>query len=109
MLREHAERLRGAAALTDRRRADARLHIEIAATAQSPRLTREEMDLWSEIGDLVWLPMEGADVAPAARDHDLLIDAIEAHAPERAREIAERHVAAETDRLLDLRLSLHQR
>src|SRR5262249_34856235 len=68
MLREHAERLRGAAALTDRRRADARLHIEIAATAQSPRLTREEMDLWSEIGDLVWLPMEGADVAPAARD-----------------------------------------
>jgi DNA-binding FadR family transcriptional regulator len=107
MLREHAERLRGAAALTDRRRADARLHIEIAATAQSPRLTREEMDLWSEIGDLVWLPMEGAGVAQAARDHDLLIDAIEAHAPERAREIAERHVAAETARLLDLRLSLH--
>ena len=96
-----------AAALTDRRRADARLHIEIAATAQSPRLTREEMDLWSEIGDLVWLPMEGAGVAPAARDHDQLIDAIEAHAPGRAREIAERHVAAETDRLLDLRLSLH--
>jgi len=108
VLREHAERLRGAAALTDRRRADARLHIEIAATAQSPRLTREEMDLWSEIGDLVWLPLEGTDVTAAARDHDLLIDAIEARAPDRAREIAERHVAAETGRLLELRLSLHQ-
>ena len=112
-LREHAGRLRGAAALTDRRRADARLHIEIAATAQSPRLTREEMDLWSEIGDLVWLPLDGADVGAdvtaAARDHDLLIDAIEAHAPARAREIAERHVAAETARLLELRLSLHRR
>ena len=108
-LREHAERLRGATALTDRRRADARLHIEVAATAQSPRLTRAEMDLWSEIGDLVWLPMEGRDVTPAARDHDLLIDAIEARAPERARELAERHVAAETGRLLELRLSLHRR
>jgi DNA-binding GntR family transcriptional regulator len=66
------------------------------------------MDLWSEIGDLVWLPLEGADVTTAARDHDLLIDAIEARAPERAREIAERHVATETGRQLELRLSLHQ-
>jgi DNA-binding GntR family transcriptional regulator len=67
------------------------------------------MDLWSEIGDLVWLPMEGGDVTPAARDHDLLIDAIEARAPERAQDLAERHVAAETGRLLELRLSLHRR
>ena len=103
---EHAERLRGATALTSRRRADARLHIEIAATAQSPRLTREEMDLWSEIGDLVWLPEQ--DVASVCGDHDQLIDAIEARAPERARQIAERHVAVQTSRLLDLRLSLHQ-
>ena len=67
------------------------------------------MDLWSEIGDLVWLPMEGRDVTSAARDHDLLIDAIGARSAGRAREIAERHVAAETDRLLELRLSLHRR
>jgi GntR family transcriptional regulator, transcriptional repressor for pyruvate dehydrogenase complex len=106
-LREHAERLRGASALTDRRRADARLHIEIAATAQSPRLTREEMNLWSEVGDLVWLPEQ--DVASACDEHGLLIDAIEARAPERARQIAEHHVAAQTSRLLELRLSLHRR
>jgi DNA-binding FadR family transcriptional regulator len=67
------------------------------------------MDLWSEVGDLVWLPMEDEDAASAARDHDLLIDAIRARAPERAREIAERHVTAETARLLELRLSLHHR
>ena len=105
-LREHAERLRGATALTQRRRADARLHIEIAATAQSPRLTREEIELWSEIGDLVWLPEH--DVESACQDHELLIDAIEGHAPERARQLAERHVAAQTSRLLELRLSLHR-
>ena len=49
-LREHVGRLRAAGTLTERRRADARIHIEIAAVAQSPRLTREEMTLWSEVG-----------------------------------------------------------
>jgi GntR family transcriptional repressor for pyruvate dehydrogenase complex len=105
-LHEHAKRLEVATALTDRRRADARLHIEIAAAAQSPRLTREEMDLWSEIGDLVWLPMAGADLGPVADEHAALIAAIEARRARQARELAERHVAAETARLLELRLSL---
>ena len=59
-LREHVGRLRARAGLTERRRADARIHIEIAAVAQSPRLTREEMNLWSEVGDLVWLPVTAA-------------------------------------------------
>lgn len=108
-LHEHAKRLRVATALTDRRRADARLHIEIAAAAQSPRLTREEMDLWSEIGDLVWLPMAGEDLGRVADEHAALIGAIEGQQPGRARELAEQHVAAETARLLDLRLSLPQR
>jgi DNA-binding FadR family transcriptional regulator len=105
-LREHAKRLLGATALTDRRRADGRLHIEIAAAAQSPRLTRAEMDLWSQVGDLVWLPMDGEDLADVAAEHDALIDAIARHQPQRARQIAERHVSAETGRLLELRLSL---
>jgi DNA-binding FadR family transcriptional regulator len=103
-LAEHAGRLRGATDLTGRRRADARFHIEIAAAAQSPRLTREEMGLWSEVGDLVWLPMTGRDVAEAYREHAELVGAIEAHDAPRARRIAERHVAAETRRLLELRL-----
>jgi GntR family transcriptional repressor for pyruvate dehydrogenase complex len=107
-LYEHAKRLRVATALTDRRRADARLHIEIGAAAQSPRLTREEMDLWSEIGDLVWLPMAGQDLAPVAAEHEALIGAIERQQPGRARELAEKHVAAETARLLQFRLGLPQ-
>ncbi len=103
-LREHAARLAAAATLTERRRADARLHIEIAAAGQSPRLTREEMNLWSDVGDLVWLPMRG--VAEAAAEHAALIDAIARGEPERARDLAQQHVAAETTRLLELRLSL---
>jgi GntR family transcriptional regulator, transcriptional repressor for pyruvate dehydrogenase complex len=105
-LREHAGRLRGAGTLTERRRADARLHIEIAAVAQSPRLTRAELDLWSEVGDLVWLPVTGDQLEVLAGEHDALVDAIASQQPEAARQVAERHVQAETERLIGLRLEL---
>jgi GntR family transcriptional regulator, transcriptional repressor for pyruvate dehydrogenase complex len=105
-LRGHIERLRGARTMTERRRADARIHIEIAAAAQSPRLTRQELDLWSEVGDLVWLPVAADQAAAVIAEHDALVDAIEARRPDRARQLAEDHVRAETDRLLALRLQL---
>jgi GntR family transcriptional repressor for pyruvate dehydrogenase complex len=105
-LREYAGRLRGATTLTERRRADARIHIEIAAAAQSPRLTRAEMDLWSEVGDMVWLPVPDDAVAGITGEHEALIDAIENHDAEQARRAAEQHVLAETGRLIKLRLGL---
>jgi GntR family transcriptional regulator, transcriptional repressor for pyruvate dehydrogenase complex len=105
-LREHAVRMRGAASLTARRRADARLHVEIAAVAQSPRLTRAEMDLWAEVGDLIWLPVTDDQARVVASEHEALIEAIESQQPERARGLAEQHVQAETERLLSLRLRL---
>jgi GntR family transcriptional repressor for pyruvate dehydrogenase complex len=108
-LREHLDRLRAAEGLTERRRADARLHIEIAAAAQSPRLTREEISLWSQIGDLLWLPLsrEQRDVvASVIAEHDELIDAIADEDGERARGLASGHVNAETERLVNYRLRL---
>jgi GntR family transcriptional regulator, transcriptional repressor for pyruvate dehydrogenase complex len=108
-LGEHAARLRCAGSVTERRRADARLHMEIAATAQSPRLVRAEMELWSEIGDLVWLPAVSAgDVAAIEAEHDELLTAIASQRAELARDLAERHVFRETQRLLALRLQLVQ-
>jgi DNA-binding FadR family transcriptional regulator len=105
-LREHAGRLATAGTLTERRRADARFHVEVAAAAQSPRLTREEMKLWSEVGDLVWLPVTAGQAAAAAAEHAALVAAIEQQESARARELAERHAAAELDRLLGFRLGL---
>ena len=105
-LREHVGRLRDAGSLSERRRADARIHIEIAAVTQSPRLTREEMTLWSEVGDLVWLPVTGPQVPGVTSEHDALVDAIEQQDGGHARRLAEQHVLAETRRLLDLRLEL---
>jgi DNA-binding FadR family transcriptional regulator len=105
-LREHVGRLRSAGTLTERRRADARIHIEIAAVAQSPRLTREEMDLWSELGDLIWLPVTEDLTGAVATERDALVTAIESQQPDAARRLAEQHVLAETERLLTLRLRL---
>jgi len=94
--------------LTERRRADARLHVEIAAAAQSPRLTREEISLWSQIGDLLWLPLSSQPqlMASVIAEHDELVDAIADEDGKRARELACAHVNAETERLADYRLAL---
>jgi len=105
-LREHVGRLRGATSRTERRRADARIHIEIAAAAQSPRLTRQEMDLWSEVGDLIWLPVTGDQVAVVTAEHEELVDAIGRAGPDQARRLAEQHVRGETERLIRLRLEM---
>lgn len=107
-LREHVARLRAAGTLAERRRADTRIHIEIAAAAQSPRLTRQEMDLWSEVGDLVWLPVTGSLVADVTAEHDALVDAISRGDQDCARRLAEQHVLAETERLIQLRLGMDQ-
>lgn len=108
-LLEHLGRLRAAGDLTERRRADARLHLEIAAAAQSPRLAREEVALWAQVGDLVWLPLHGRDPTAVIDEHDELISAIAGNDGLRARELAWRHVGAETDRLARYRLALGPR
>jgi len=105
-LREHTGRLHAAQSRTERRRADARIHIEIAAAAQSPRLTQEEMSLWSEVGDLVWLPVADGQTAAIADEHDAIVAAIARHDAGQARALTEQHVLAETARLVDLRLQL---
>jgi GntR family transcriptional regulator, transcriptional repressor for pyruvate dehydrogenase complex len=105
-LREHTGRLHAAGSRTGRRRADARIHVEIAAAAQSPRLTQAEMSLWAEVGDLVWLPVAEEQVAAVAAEHDVLVDCIARQDPAAAAQAAEQHVLAETGRLLDLRLRM---
>jgi DNA-binding GntR family transcriptional regulator len=64
------------------------------------------MDLWSEIGDLVWLPVSAPEISAIDSEHADLIAAFRARDAGRAREVAERHVCAETDRMLALRLTL---
>ncbi|MCA1224579.1 MULTISPECIES: FadR/GntR family transcriptional regulator [Saccharopolyspora] len=104
-LRALAAEFAAATGTTDRRRLDGRLHIEIAAAAQSSRLTHQEIALQTETGALRWLPWaeaipHGAETA----QHAAILDAIEAGAGDRARALAEDHVRAGIRRLVEFRL-----
>src|SRR5919107_1942451 len=90
-----------------RRRAESRFHVELAAAAQSPRLTRAEIALQTEVGPLLWLPT----ATPAAqteqvRQHAAIVDAVASGDGQRARAQAVAHVYAPLARASALQLGL---
>jgi DNA-binding FadR family transcriptional regulator len=101
-------RLGAAKTTSERRRADTQFNIEVAAAAQSPRLTTEELRLRSEVGDLLWLQLDDADHEESVNARRDLVAAIQQRRAADARELAERHVAADTQRLLQLRLQVYE-
>ena len=106
--------------LGSRIRADSRFHIEIARTSKSERLTHLEVELQTQLGDLLWLPAEPSGVPSGAEagepldpvavsaEHAAIADAITAENGDLARELAERHVEANLRRLTSLRLTMTQ-
>lgn len=101
------ERLAAAASVGARRRADGRFHIEVAAAAQSARLTRQEIELQAEVGELLWLPLGEAVVqAEAVEQHRQILAAIECEDGERARRLTEEHVELGVARLIEFHLRL---
>lgn len=90
---------------TELRKLDGRLHIEIAALSQSARLTREEISLQADIGLLLWLPIEEPSRHDEmARQHRDIVDAIADGDADRARHVAEQHIASAVERLIELKL-----
>ena len=113
--------LTGAASLGSRIRADSRFHIEVAIASQSERLTRLEVELQTQLGELLWLPPDTGlapvsdgladgllDPAAAAAEHTAIAEAIAAEDGDRARLLAERHVEGTLQRLTAMRLALPQ-
>jgi DNA-binding FadR family transcriptional regulator len=103
-LAQHVERLAGAATAGERRAADARFHVEMAATTRSLRLTRAEMDLQTEAGALVWLAAGDDGPARALADHRAILDAVRARDGAAARACVIAHVAAEMAAVVALHL-----
>ncbi|HET6501127.1 MAG TPA: FCD domain-containing protein [Amycolatopsis sp.] len=88
-------------------RAERLFHLEVAAAAQSPRLTREEARLQSGPGGLLWLPPDDpAAVAAARAAHEDITAAIAAADGETARRRTEEHVLETVGRLVDRHLAL---
>ena len=127
--------LTGAASLGSSIRADSRFHIEVAIASQSERLTRLEVGLQTQLGELLWLPpdteepdsdgltastgapagtrlvaeaVELLDPAGASAEHAAITDAIAAEDGDLARTLTERHVLGNLRRLTALRLAMAQ-
>jgi GntR family transcriptional regulator, transcriptional repressor for pyruvate dehydrogenase complex len=110
--------LSGAASLGSRIRADSRFHIEVARASKSERLAHLEVELQTQLGDLLWLPAEPSGVPSGAEagepldpvtvsaEHAAIADAITAKDGDLARELAERHVEVNLRRLTSLRLAM---
>jgi GntR family transcriptional regulator, transcriptional repressor for pyruvate dehydrogenase complex len=81
--------------------------IEIALAAQSERLTRTEVRLQAETGDLFWLPTS-RPFAPAsvAAVLNTVTDAIADEDPTAARDATEEHVRAAARWLIETRLEM---
>lgn len=103
----HIDMLRQAGSRLARHRADARFHIEVAAAAQSLRLTNAEMRLQSEVGELLWMEAAGGgDITLVEHEHQAILQALVAGDAVLAGALAEAHVSRGIKRLISLRLEL---
>jgi DNA-binding FadR family transcriptional regulator len=104
-LREIVDRLGAEPTRTGQRRADGRFYVELAAAAHSVRLSRHEMDLHLELGQLPWPPAHDPRLLGEIVDaHHAVLDAVAGREPARARDLAEQHVDRRTRWSVDLHL-----
>ncbi|MFF3906897.1 FadR/GntR family transcriptional regulator [Streptomyces sp. NPDC001848] len=106
-LRRSLEEFATAGDAAARSRVYGRFHVELAAAAQSARLTREQIALQTEVGALLCLVL-GDDACrdEVADRHRSLLRAVQDGARDAARELAERCVQDSTARLIALRVTL---
>ncbi|MFE9095736.1 FadR/GntR family transcriptional regulator [Streptomyces sp. NPDC007264] len=106
-LRRTLEEFTAAEDAAARSRVYGRFHVELAAAAQSARLTREQIALQTEVGALLCLVLRDDTYREQVADrHRTVISAVQDGAHQSARELAERCVQESTARLIALRLAL---
>ncbi|MEU3522391.1 GntR family transcriptional regulator [Streptomyces sp. NPDC038707] len=106
-LRRTARELAGAGDAAGRGRLYGRFHVELAAAAQSARLTREQIALQSEVGALPCLVLAADTYREEVADrHRRIVAAVQDGADETAGTLAERCVRESTARLVAVRLTL---
>ncbi|WGI25080.1 FCD domain-containing protein [Halomonas alkaliantarctica] len=104
---QHIESLSRATSRLARHRADARFHIEVAAAAQSLRLTNTEMRLQSEVGELLWMEAaSGGNAREIEQEHRAILQALITGDSVLAGALTEAHISRGIKRLLSIRLGL---
>lgn len=106
-LQELARALVLAGAPEIRASADSRFHIELAVSAQSPRLAKAEMRLQEESVQQLWAPLTIAlDAESATAEHLALVRAITDDQPEQAQKLMLDHIKRNIFHLIDTKLTL---
>jgi DNA-binding FadR family transcriptional regulator len=105
-LRELVDRLAEAEDDADVRRFDGRYHIEVAAAAQSVRLTMLEIELQGELAQLGWRADGGRAPAEVAAGRREVVEAIARRRPEEARRLTEEQLGEDTLQLIDAHIAL---
>jgi DNA-binding FadR family transcriptional regulator len=106
-LHDIVDQLESAGQEAAQRRLDGRFSIEVAASAQSVRLTMQEIDLQVEGSQLPWPASGSAErIAHIARGHRAVAEAIASRDGDGARSVTESLVSLRTRWLVGLRLEL---
>ncbi|WP_371543851.1 FadR/GntR family transcriptional regulator [Streptomyces sp. NBC_00554] len=106
-LRRTLDELASAEEAAARSRVYGRFHVELAAAAQSARLTREQVALQTEVGALLCLVLGNDEYREEVSDrHRSVISAVQDGDHDSARALAERCVQDSTARLITLRLAM---
>jgi DNA-binding FadR family transcriptional regulator len=106
-LHQEIDRLAAATTTADRWRADVTFHVAMATAAQSSRLSRSEVALQTELGDVLWLLAgPGSTVHGVIADHRRIYTAVRFRRPSAARDAMTAHVAAETAALVRARIAV---
>lgn len=108
-LRHAADLVASATTPREHRRGEGMFHIEVAAAAQSVRLTRAEIALQRDIAPLIWLQLRDHRTArEVTAEHEALAAAIADQDAAEARSISERHVRTAVQSVLRLQRELKQ-
>ncbi len=105
-LHEYAVALSSADTELQARRAHGRFHIELAAVAQSRRMTEAQIAMYEEFDWLLALALSDSEWRKTSADElQLIADAIERREPDAAREAAQAHAASTVAAVNALRLA----
>lgn len=90
----------------ERAPADSRFHIELAVSAQSPRLTDAEIRLQNETVQQLWTPLVVVfDPELATAEHLELVRAVAQDQPDKAQKLVLEHIRRNIVHLIDAKLS----
>jgi len=100
-LRELVGRMAEARDATELHRLEGRYYIEMAAAAQSARLTRLEIDVQFDLAQVMWRLRSDRAPSAVAEERNRVVDAVAEQRGDLARQLTEAQVAEDTRRLVE--------